>query len=51
MKDRTIENLQDAIELIDEIDSERANREIHTFEHDGDHFKCIERTVWALHIP
>ena len=36
MKDRSVENLQDAIELIDEIDSERANREIHTFEHDGD---------------
>ena len=36
MKDRVIENLRDAIELIDEIDSERANREIHTFEHDGD---------------
>lgn len=36
MKDRVIEKLEDAIDLIDETDSERANREIHAFDHDGD---------------
>ncbi len=36
MKDRVIEKLDDAIELIDEIDSERASREIQVFDHDGD---------------
>ena len=36
MKGQVIENIKDAIELIDEIERERANREIHVFDHDGE---------------
>ena len=41
MKGQSIENLNDAIELIKEIESERANREIHSFEKDGDPLKVL----------
>ncbi len=36
MKGNVVENINDAIELITETESERANREIHSFTHDGD---------------
>tara|TARA_A100001015_G_C15036022_1_gene736265 strand:+ start:748 stop:3009 length:2262 start_codon:yes stop_codon:yes gene_type:complete len=41
MKSNSIENLNDAIELIKETESERANREIHSFEKDGDPLKVL----------
>ncbi|MGC6366553.1 MAG: type I DNA topoisomerase [Candidatus Marinamargulisbacteria bacterium] len=36
MKGETVENLEQAIELIKAADAEKANREIHVYDHDGE---------------
>ena len=41
MKDKQVSSIEEAIELIEEAKKEKANREINTFDHDGDELRVL----------